>query len=535
MDKAKILSYGYIFKELPPPFNSLSFGTNCSTIGAIPTISTKAVEYSIPKGKYSRRLLHLPNPISFLELVNHLCNPLNWKLLEKHFKKSSISHSKVFENKKAGKNILNKDNRAIITNYMNVSDSKEQTILDSFDMIYELRIDIAKYYPSIYTHSFTWAILGKERAKELWKLKGAKSKEKDFPLYSFADKLDIIVRGGQDNQSVGIPIGPDTSHILSEIIGTYIDIQFKSKFPDAKVVRYFDDYHIYIETEESAQRALKYIQKILADLQLSINETKLKIQKFPFPFQDLWIKEINSVKIYKIKASKIKQYFNTLFDLAKRYPDNSGTIFNYGLKTFEKRTVEIDKDSWDVFESLLLKSMLIEPSILEIASRLFETYKMYISKVKIQSVLLKILDSHCDLNHHYETVWALWIFKQLKLPKLLCNKIIDTGDNFSILLLLDLNSEKLVLNRGLSIKSVQNIVDLLNMDKTTNWLLYYEAVEIKKWISASKRSEFLQLKKAKVSFYNKKENIRIFHKSITTKTFPLVTFSSLVGVPPTVT
>ncbi len=476
--------------------------------------TNKGLEFSIPKGQYSRRLLQLPNPINFIQLVNHICTLKHWGILENHFKNSAFSHSKVIENKDAGKFILNKDNRAIKTNYSNLSLSKEKTIIDSFDMLYEVKIDIAKFYPSVYTHSVVWAILGKERAKKLWRLKGAKTTEPDFPQYDFGEKLDNFIRYGQDNQSVGIPIGPDTSHIIAEIIGCYIDKQFKSKFSDVKAFRYFDDYHIYVDTEEKAQRALKYMQQILADLQLTMNEHKLCIQRFPFAFQDSWVKEINDVRFKKASSSNIKQYFNTLFQLANKYPDNSSTIFIYGLKTFEKRTTEIDLNTWKVFESLLLKTLLIEPSTLEMASRIFETYKVYVSKSKVETVLLKILDNHCDLNHHYETVWALWIFKQLKMtfPKSFCERIINTGDNFSILVLLDLAASKLISNRGLGITLKLSITDMLDLAQTSDWLLYYEAVEIKKWLASKKKIEFAPFKKAKISFYNDKASIKIFPK-----------------------
>ena len=135
-------------------------------------------------------------------------------------------------------------------------------------------------------------------------------------------------------------------------------------------------------------------------MQLSINESKLKIQRFPFAFQESWVKEINDVSFKKSTASNIKQYFNTLFDLANKHPDNSSTIFSYGLRTFEKRTTEIDDKNWKVFESLLLKTLLIEPSALEMASRIFETYSAFLTKPKIETVLLKILEYHCELIHH---------------------------------------------------------------------------------------------------------------------------------------
>ena len=43
------------------------------------------------------------------------------------------------------------------------------------------------------------------------------------------NQLDKAIRNGQDGQTVGIPVGPDASHIASEIIAAAIDIQISPK------------------------------------------------------------------------------------------------------------------------------------------------------------------------------------------------------------------------------------------------------------------------------------------------------------------
>lgn len=514
MDKIKLLSYGYLFKELPPVFNSIELGSKFHLLELPKYTNTKCIDFSLPKGQYARRVLQLPHPYNYIHLVNHLTETNNWKLMQDHFEKSIFSNSIVKENKKAGQKIENKDNRATQTNYNSFNASKRKAILDAYDMLYELKVDISKYYPSIYTHSIVWAILSKERAKKIWRIKEKdRPNEPDFSSYEFADKLDCLIRSCQDNQSVGIPIGPDSSHIIAEIIGCFIDKQIQNEFPELKAFRYFDDYHIYIETEEKGQIVLRFIQQILAELQLSLNENKLKISKFPFEFEEKWVKEINDVTFNEPTEKNIKQYFSVLFGLVNKNPQKSDTIFKYAFKTFEKRTTEINKEHWDIFEALLLKSVLVEPSSLEMVSRILETYKTFVSISKLKSIIEKILEMHCSLNHHFETVWALWILKQfgISLSKNWAEKIINTGDGFSILLLLDLNNNGLLDNGGLDASLKQNISDLLD-DQTNkmDWLLYYEAVEIKKWIPSTKRTDLSELAKHSISFYDPNEKIKTF-------------------------
>ena len=65
--------------------------------------------------------------------------------------------------------------------------------------------DVARFYPSIYTHSIPWAVNGKVAAKNDTRVQSAAV---------FGNRLDFIVRQGQDRQTVGIPVGPDVSRII---------------------------------------------------------------------------------------------------------------------------------------------------------------------------------------------------------------------------------------------------------------------------------------------------------------------------------
>ena len=515
MDKEKMLSYGYFLKELPPPFNSVSFGQNSGSI-TIPNKSIgKPVEFSIPKGRFSRRMLQISHPYNFIRLVDHLYEQTNWNILEKHYKKSHYSHSKVVENLEAGKKILNKDNRAIITNYTEFITSKLKATEIGYNHLHQVNIDISQYYNTIYTHSLTWALLGKDRAKILFKLGKAKKHEPDFSTYTFADDLDRLVRECQDKQSIGIATGPDTSHIIAEIIGVYIDSILKSKFSEIKVIRYFDDFTILTKSEEVSQRVIKEIHKILSDLQLSINESKLKVKQYPFEFQDTWTNEINSILGKNVTAKKLITYFSTLFRLSNSNPSKSNTYFLYAFRRFEKQNLELKNYDFAIYEALLFKSMLIEPYILESVSRILESNRAKVNKKKLREVLINIIEKHVHLNHHYEVVWALWIFKQfnLKLPKELALQTIKSENNFAILVLLDLDNSSLIEDYGLCKKDKKAIKEIVESDTDKNWLLHYEGSIVKSWFKTKAITYYDTLKNNNVEFYDTSAKIKTFKKS----------------------
>ena len=64
------------------------------------------------------------------------------------------------------------------------------------------------FYHSLYTHSIPWALHGKDNAKA--------NRQNPAPI---ANSIDTALRNTQDQQTLGIPVGPVTSDLLSELLG----------------------------------------------------------------------------------------------------------------------------------------------------------------------------------------------------------------------------------------------------------------------------------------------------------------------------
>lgn len=54
-------------------------------------------------------------------------------------------------------------------------------------------------------------------------------------LDSLGNKLDYLVRQGQDGQTVGIPIGPDTSLVIAELLMHDVDKNLSKEIGRAHV------------------------------------------------------------------------------------------------------------------------------------------------------------------------------------------------------------------------------------------------------------------------------------------------------------
>jgi hypothetical protein len=86
-----------------------------------------------------------------------------------------------------------------------------------------------------------WAIHGKETAKS------------NHSCKLYGNLLDLQVRNTQDQQTLGLPVGPDTSFILAELIGAKIDEYLLAEIGELSGCRYVDDFHLYFDTRADAE------------------------------------------------------------------------------------------------------------------------------------------------------------------------------------------------------------------------------------------------------------------------------------------
>lgn len=521
-----IIERGYFPKELPPPFNTKLYAQHVVTIlsnwatifenntnFSSPTFvltqiagealkdfkdrkklhkdnfiskynSSKGNVFSISKGKLSRRFLQIPNPKHFALLSEKIV--AKWTDFENVFALSDYSKSYPIPETLPTK-------RSVSTFSKSVSDFRNELLNTSFGKTIEVRVDISKFYPTIYTHSIAWALLGKDKAKNYFKQKAnldtlIAAGDLDAALYKFAEGIDITLRSCQEGQSIGIPIGPDTSHILAEVIACRIDSILKAKFGSIglKACRYYDDYYLYVSTKDKADKVLKGLQLILTDFQLEINEGKVRIREFPFAFEDEFTTTLFLFDFKKTNlTNSLKHYFSLIWGFAEKNPKKTDWIFKYSLRKFEYGTIAIPKNSWKLFENLLFKTALIEPSILDIVTRILLTYNSYLdadTKTKLKDLIINIINEHSPIRHNFEVSWALWIAKtfNIEIEESSANKIIDTKDSIANLILLDLIKNTTLVQGHPQINKLEAE---LKDDKlfSESWLLAYESVK-KGWL-----------------------------------------------------
>ncbi|MEC4049651.1 RNA-directed DNA polymerase [Flavobacterium sp. SUN046] len=507
MTNQELLENGYFPKELPPPFQTKLFADKLIDIEsdwkAVLILNNKAIKakkeifreryweskwvvHSLPKVGYSRRLLGIPNPYHQSILSKSISD--RWAEIEVIFNKSTISNSKPVKDT-TGKRALKSINT--------FGQFRKECLINSYDKIYEVRTDVSRYYGTIYTHIVPWIIHSKAVAKV---------DRKNLAL--LGNLLDKNLRESNSGQTLGIPIGPDTSLVVAEIIGCTLDEMIQKKFNSSAVkgFRYIDDYYIYCENQSDSEKVFKYVQSIFTEFQLDINEEKTKISKSPFPFETDWSIELGSFTFRKHPQSQqtdIERFVSVAFRYAKLNPKDS--VLNFAITVL--KGIPLFEESWKLYQSFVLKIAITEPVTLPTVAQILVSHKAKVEKLKVKSVVENIIKEHTPKGHHFEVSWALWICKEfeIKIPNNLAKLVFDSSDVVSILIALDLKKNGFI-NKPVSTSHlrIELTPESLMEDK---WLLTYESI-LQGWIKSPKlnpisENEFFSLlKKHRVKFYD---------------------------------
>ncbi|MBL4766563.1 MAG: RNA-directed DNA polymerase, partial [Rhodobacteraceae bacterium] len=132
-----------------------------------------------------------------------------------------------------------------------------------------LKADIAQFFPSIYTHTISWAAHGIENSK---KDTDEKSKTNYF------NALDFFIRNGQRGHTRGVLVGPDAYRIVAEYISVTMDEQIEAAVKGLVVgaVRHVDDYYFGLKSEADGLVVLSKLREVLAGFELQLNDQKTR-------------------------------------------------------------------------------------------------------------------------------------------------------------------------------------------------------------------------------------------------------------------
>lgn len=361
-------------------------------------------------GRFSWRPLQIINPIIYVFLVKEITKQENWDLIVNRFKEFQKNDKiKCCSIPVVNHSPSHSDSANMILNWWN---EIEQTSLRySMNYNYLLITDITDCYGSIYTHSISWALHGKEGSKTAMKNGTVKK--------LFGNRIDCKIQEMSFNQTNGIPQGSVLMDFIAEMVLGYADLELSNKIDpdlDFRILRYRDDYRIFGKTQEDVMKVAKALTEVLADLNLRLNTQKTSIT------QDLISDAIKPDKLFYInngfkelecnQGYTLQKQLLRIYKLSQEYP-NSGYL-KKSMEIFFKRLCEIDKldlfketESSEVLVSIVTNIAYNNPKIIKEAVAIIgQILCIENDSNKVERIYEQILNKFKGLpNTEYLNIW----------------------------------------------------------------------------------------------------------------------------------
>lgn len=290
--------------------NEISYSPNSNSLMG------KKINYEVlvsKDGLYSWRRITLINPLYYVYFCREITTPKNWKKIQEKFK--SFESNSMFLCSSIPVRKGNTSNTvASVMNWW--EDFEQQSLALALEYEFMFSTDISNFYPSIYTHSFEWVFISKEKAK--------KKKSDDNP----GRLIDKHIQMMMSNQTNGIPLGSTLMDTFAELILGKIDMQLKEEIDKHniiyyRVVRYRDDYRIFSNSKDDLDRISKCLVGVLGDFGLDLNSKKTELH------DDIVFHSLKSAKKSYIKEERqnsLQKMLYVIYLFSLKHPNSKITV-----------------------------------------------------------------------------------------------------------------------------------------------------------------------------------------------------------------
>ncbi len=467
----RLVSYGYFAPELPQCFVSESLGryrkSVLAGIDALPLnrrgnpdfhtfISEPAWFYYPRFGKEDRR--HgVPNPVAHLLLSRALAD--NYVDLRRKARASKITLSPpVFD--WSGTRALMRPSVELRDNFRINLSSRRETYAEA---------DIRAFFHSIYTHAIPWSIHGKDFAK------------RNRGVTHYGNLIDLLCRNAQDGQTLGLPVGPDTSRLIAEVVASALDAHLQNRLGmgarDAS--RYIDDYTLSNADGAAGEELLAVLRQSAAMFELELNNEKSAIvptsHRQNIGWQQAARSHIPRPLNGRANISEVQHFFYQIGRVCAAHPDIN--VEKFGLQ--HARSILVNADDWGALQFDIINAYRRNSSLISLLVEAFLLRQVAHVDVN-KDILTEFIENRIPVlaraNRTGEIIWLLFLAIRLNLS-LSANRLSPLfliENAFVALLIVCLEA------RGL----VRGNVDRAHWDQSLNtdglrspmWLYAYEAV-----------------------------------------------------------
>jgi hypothetical protein len=392
----RLLEVGYFPAELPPPFVTHSLARYRRSLlrewNAHPMFKnfrSRPEHFSIPRFAAARRRITVPNPVNYYRLAQLIAD--RWIEIRDFIATSKITEFRPIIDAKGDRSIFQLD--------FSIVDRRTAEILADYN--HAFKTDITRFYQSIYTHSVAWALHGKE-----WVKRNLRS-----PSFStsLGNQIDKELRKGQEDQSIGVPIGPDTSRIISEIIAVGLERELTNRLPELerRSVRYVDDIIIGYDEHESDDFIAAALEAAMSHYELDINISKTRTLGVSDREHIQWISELRACQVRSSPVEAQREDLERFFTMALVFSDENveDSVLKWALK--KARSFRIVPHNDSLYFDYMIRISRRSPACLPIlAQALIEANNLgrQIPLSRVRKFVIDTIKIHSKVGIHLRLV-----------------------------------------------------------------------------------------------------------------------------------
>lgn len=494
-----LLGAGLFADTLPPVFTSMPFLAYCEETRR--TFSDRPSAYitcESVRNNGEARQMGIPNPFAYERLCSFLRT--HWKDFRAYF----AVHTKGQPHKISRIHLRRMKNTVSLfkMTYQSKGDRCSPIVPrliaeTDYSARYVVETDVAKCFPSIYSHALVWALESKQWAKEHRNGKG----ECQWP-----NQFDTLVRNLKSGETNGLMIGPHASNFLAELILVRVDEELYEKGYKT-LVRHIDDVDYYAKTREEAERFIVEQRSALKAYELLINNKKTKITPLPVVAEDDWVRRLNNFVCLlpkdRLELKHVRSFIDFVVELVTA--TGNGSVISYAMAIVVGRWMTAPASEY-YCRSIFHLSMLYPYLYRFLDERVLLPFSPDLSQVK--KLAERMFEHGLEMHNYEESCYAIYfsIRYSFRLASFDLRKIIDRQDcvlcSMALLYVRQWKED----DSSLVQYALTLVGDEFSMWE--NWILVYEVLTTKQ-LSAVKsfKDDVVALKKTGISFLKPIEEI----------------------------
>lgn len=465
----RLISHGYFAPELPPCFVSEDLAKYRRSIwaalqaipprrnggpSAIRTYTSEPSSFYFPRFGRDDRKHGVINPISYLAVAHTISE--HFVTLRKVAKKSGLSASPlVFD--WTGQRAL----------FRPSIDLRDDFRVDLASRMEHFSVaDIRAFFHSIYTHAIPWAIYGKAWAKQ------------NRSSTHFGNLLDLYCRNAQDGQTIGLPVGPDTSRLIAEVVASAIDAALRDRITvtNQTASRYVDDYTIGSVDGANGEALIAALRQAAASYELELNSDKSAVFPTSVRFSSGWKQAVRDyIPTDDLSFSSFQRFFYEVGRVCGEQPDINAEKFAFQ----NARSAFVLAAEWDRIQGQLINAYRRNSSLVSFLVEILilrEVANGDVNRASLKSFLESRLPALASENRTGEIIWLLFLALrlQVELPAKRIEALFKI-ENSMVALLVNLAASRNVVSGNVDYSTWSAF---LNDDALQGpmWLYAYESV-----------------------------------------------------------